>query len=267
MMFIGGKIYHLAMNVFFFCLWSLWIVVSFSGCSENIPPASNLVSGEAILTWDEVPGAISYNVYGSASPGVTKLSGSKFRNVSNAFTITQLRPGKTYYFVVTVVTESGESKESKEISYTAIANRVGNIQFGDILSRSDPDAVDPQTENITAISIPESKPMTGPEQQGQQPASKRSSTDKAKPSFEDTEPKTSDVTLDWNNVPYATSYNIYWSDKPGVTKKNGTKISNVKNPHKIWGLEKGKKYYFVVTAVNASGESIESEEISFIAGQ
>jgi len=48
---------------------------------------------------------------------------------------------------------------------------------------------------------------------------------------------------------------------------NGTKISNVKNPYKIVGLKKGGKYYFVVTAVNASGESEESEEFSFIVGQ
>ena len=33
------------------------------------------------------------------------------------------------------------------------------------------------------------------------------------------------------------------------------------------GLKKGKKYYFVITAVNASGESNESEELSFIVGQ
>ena len=68
-------------------------------------------------------------------------------------------------------------------------------------------------------------------------------------------------------MPNATSYNIYWSDKPGVTKENGTKISNVRNPHKIEGLKKGKKYYFVVTAVNASVESKESEEISLTVEQ
>jgi hypothetical protein len=76
-----------------------------------------------------------------------------------------------------------------------------------------------------------------------------------------------DVTLGWNDLPNATSYNIYWSDTPGVTKKTGTKISNVKSPHKISGLKKGEKYYVVVTAVNASVESEESEEMSFIAGQ
>jgi len=75
------------------------------------------------------------------------------------------------------------------------------------------------------------------------------------------------VTLTWQDVPNSTSYNIYYSDKPGVTKKNGIKISNVKNPHEMIGLKKGKKYYFVVTAVNDSGESKESEEISYTVGQ
>jgi fibronectin type 3 domain-containing protein len=79
--------------------------------------------------------------------------------------------------------------------------------------------------------------------------------------------ETQSVTLKWDDVPGATSYNIYWSHKPGVTRKNGTKISNAQNPHKIAELKKGKKYYFVVTAVNASGESKVSEEFSITVGQ
>jgi fibronectin type 3 domain-containing protein len=251
----------------YYCLWSLWVIVALPGCSENIPPASDLVSGEVILEWNEVPGAISYNVYGSTSPGVSELSGSKFRNVPNPFTITQLQPGKTYYFVVTVVTESGESKESKEMSYTADAHTAGRIQFGDIVSPSEPDAVDPAPEDITTPSPSASAPEAGSEQQERQPAPTRSETEKAKPTVKDASPKTVDVTVAWDDVPNATSYNIYWSDTPGVTKKTGTKISNVTSPHKISGLKKGEKYYVVVTAVNASVESEESEEMSFIAGQ
>jgi fibronectin type 3 domain-containing protein len=89
---------------------------------------------------------------------------------------------------------------------------------------------------------------------------------KTKPTVKATTTETRDVTLTWDDVPGATSYNIYLSDKPGVTKKNGAKISNVKNPHKISELKKGIKYYFVVTAVNASGESKESEEFSITVG-
>ena len=90
---------------------------------------------------------------------------------------------------------------------------------------------------------------------------------KTKPTVKTTTPETRDVNLTWDDVPGATSYNIYWSDKPGVTKKNGTKISNAKNPHKIAELKMGKKYYFVVSAVNASGESKGYEEFSITVGQ
>ena len=77
-----------------------------------------------------------------------------------------------------------------------------------------------------------------------------------------TTPETHGITLTWDDVPGATSYNIYWSDKKGITRRNGTKISNVHNPHTITGLKKKNTYYFVVTAVNKSGESVESESIS-----
>ena len=52
-----------------------------------------------------------------------------------------------------------------------------------------------------------------------------------------------------------------------LSGKNGDKISNVKNPHNIAELKKGKKYYFVVTAVYGSDESDVSEEFSLTIGQ
>ena len=223
----------------------VWAIVSLTGCggSENIPPASTLTSGEVTIMWDNVPGAAAYNVYLSTSPGVTVLNSYKIANATNPITITDLEPGATYFFVVTVEDDSGQIRKSKEISYTVV-NTAGSIQFGDILSLSAPDAAVSEFENVPEASPSDPKPA-------------------AKASI----PETRDVTLAWDDVPNATSYNIYWSDKPGVTKKNGTKISNVKNPHKITGLKKGEKYYFVVTAINASGESKESEEFSFTVGQ
>ena len=212
-------------------VWTVMSLAGFGG-SENIPPASILTGGEVKLTWEDVSGEAVYNVYLSTSPSVTVFNSYRISNATNPITITDLELGTTYYFVVTVEDDSGQSRKSKEISYTVV-NTAGSIQFGNILSHSEPNAAVSDSKSTVKASTPE----------------------------------THDVTLGWKDVPNATYYNIYWSDKPGVTKKNGTKISNVKNPHKITGLKKGGKYYFVVTAVNASTESKESEEISFIVGQ
>lgn len=130
---------HLSIIFIFYFLWSLWATISLSGCnqtSKNIPPASVLVSGNVTLLWNEFPGANSYNVYMSKSPRVTKLSGYKIPNVTNPVKITQLEPGKTYYFVVTVVDGSGESKESKELSYTAVADKIGLIYWINLFDKS-----------------------------------------------------------------------------------------------------------------------------------
>jgi hypothetical protein len=107
--------------------------MSFSGCSwsdENIPPASVLASGRVTLSWNEAPGAISYNIYLSTSPGHTKLRGYKIRDAINPITITDLEPGTTYYFIVTMVNELGESEKSKKISHTVTDTDIVLITLG-----------------------------------------------------------------------------------------------------------------------------------------
>ena len=74
--------------------------------------------------------------------------------------------------------------------------------------------------------------------------------------------KTGQVTLQWDPVPNAISYNIYWSTNSGVNKTNGKKIENTMIPATIRNLKAGTTYYFVVTAVNETGESEASKEIS-----
>ena len=233
-MFNDARKFKQALNFLLFLQLLIWTIMSLTGCggSKNIPPASILTSGEVTLTWEEVAGAPTYNVYFSKSPSVRVFNSYRISDATSPITISDLKFDTTYYFIITVEDDSGQIRKSKEMSYTVVSAE-GSLQFGDILSHS---------KSNDAIS--DSK-----------------LTDKA------STVETQDITLGWKDVPNATSYNIYWSDKPGVTKKNGTKISNVKNPHKITGLKKGGKYYFVVTAVNASGESKESEEISFLVGQ
>ena len=70
------------------------------------------------------------------------------------------------------------------------------------------------------------------------------------------------ISLSWDIVAEATSYNIYWAGSPGVTKTTGTKISNVTSPYIHSGRTNGAPYYYVVTAANSYGESDDSGQIS-----
>lgn len=71
-------------------------------------------------------------------------------------------------------------------------------------------------------------------------------------------PGDNQVTIRWNTVNGATSYNLYWSTIPGLTKNTGIKISNATSPYSHDSLMNGTTYYYVVTSVNGIGESIES---------
>jgi hypothetical protein len=76
------------------------------------------------------------------------------------------------------------------------------------------------------------------------------------------------VTITWDAVPNATSYNLYMASQGGVTKSNysslpdAMKHSEVSSPFTHTCLTNGTTYYFVVTAVNSAGESTESAEVS-----
>ncbi len=72
--------------------------------------------GQAVVAWEAVPSAVSYNLYWSDSPGVTPQNGTKLEAASSPCTLTGLNNEKTYYAVVTAVCPQGETKPSAEIS-------------------------------------------------------------------------------------------------------------------------------------------------------
>ena len=84
----------------------------------------------------------------------------------------------------------------------------------------------------------------------------------AAPSSVTANPGDNQATINWSSVSGATSYNVYYRTAAGVTKSNGTKLASSTSPRVIPGLVNGTPYYFVVTAVNAGGESAESAERS-----
>lgn len=76
-----------------------------------------------------------------------------------------------------------------------------------------------------------------------------------------------EATLSWQAVPYATSYNVYYGTTPGLTAASPNSIKGVTlTSKKITGLmEAPGHYYFMVTAVDASGEGKPSIELPAIA--
>ena len=124
-----NKKLNLAIGLFCSCLaivavYKIMVMAGFFGDKEIISEAgqtssgNHLAAGQVTLTWDSVPNVTSYNVYWSVSPGVNRHNGNKISNVKIPVTVTGLKLGTTYYFVVTVVNEFGESKESEELVYT-----------------------------------------------------------------------------------------------------------------------------------------------------
>jgi YVTN family beta-propeller protein len=71
------------------------------------------------------------------------------------------------------------------------------------------------------------------------------------------------VTISWDTVSGATSYNIYWSTSSGVSSTSYEgKIEDItETSYTHTGLTNGTTYYYVVIAVNDYGESDESEEV------
>ena len=67
------------------------------------------------------------------------------------------------------------------------------------------------------------------------------------------------ISLVWNSVPGAASYNIYWSAAAGVTSAS-TEINGAVSPYAHTALTYGQTYYYRVSALNAAGESVLSAE-------
>ena len=72
------------------------------------------------------------------------------------------------------------------------------------------------------------------------------------------------VTITWDPVAVATSYKLYMDTQTGISKTTSTVTQHpsVSSPFVPTNLINGTTYYFVVTAVNVNGESIESAEVS-----
>ena len=276
-------------------------VAIMAGQIPSLPAAVNAVAGDGQVTisWNGVPGATNYNLYWSTVSGVNKATGTKISNVPNPYTHADRINGTTYYYVVTAQNALGESVESTQVSATpgqppfpptGVNAAAGDGQviitwdsvsgatsYNLYWSTSPGVFKTSYTEKISNVTTPFTHSgringttyyyvVTAVNNYGESDESTQVSATLGQPPSPPTGVSaTADnkqVTISWNEVPGATSYNLYWSTVSGVNKATGTRISNVTAPYTHTGRENGTTYYYVVTAVNGYGESSESSEVS-----
>jgi pectate lyase len=66
------------------------------------------------LQWNNVPGASSYRVFMGTSPG--GQGQAVYGGSNSAYWYGQFEPGKTYYFQVSAVNGTGESRRTSQVS-------------------------------------------------------------------------------------------------------------------------------------------------------
>ncbi len=85
-------------------------------------------------------------------------------------------------------------------------------------------------------------------------------------------PGNNSATISWNQVAGATGYRIYYASEANIligaiaSFDDGTRVDNATSPHTISNLRNGETYYFVVTALNGTQESVASSEVSATPG-
>ena len=100
------------------------------------PPSSpsnvQAVAGDrrVLLSWDESPGATSYNVYWSTVPGLGQ-GGWEVSVTKPSFAHQPIANGRAYYYVVTALAHGAESKPSVEVQATPVDIPVTSLVFAD----------------------------------------------------------------------------------------------------------------------------------------
>ena len=89
---------------------------------------------ESIISWLDVPGAVSYNLYFATDTGITVKNSTKIEGVTSPYTHLGLTNSTTYYYGLCAVTEDGaESLLSEEYAVTPTLIDVTAPQNPDIV--------------------------------------------------------------------------------------------------------------------------------------
>jgi fibronectin type 3 domain-containing protein len=247
---------------------------------------------QVALSWNSVINATSYNVYYATTPGVTTDNGTKIVNTATPAVQADLTAATTYYYIVTAVNSVGESAPSVQVAATtlsstpapttpAVPNGITATGGTNMVTLSWTASTGASSYNlywstnkgvttangtkVAGITTPYVKTglsagtayyfiVTAANSVGESAASPQVTATTSVPVS-----VFKQLTLAWDPVAGATSYNLYWSTVPGVTTASGTKISGISSPSYVHtGLAAGTTYYYVVTASDSASESAAS---------
>jgi fibronectin type 3 domain-containing protein len=247
---------------------------------------------QVALSWSSVNNATSYNVYYATTPGVTTVNGTKIVNTVTPAVQTGLAAATTYYYIVTAVNSAGESAPSVQVAAATLSDTptpavpavpagltavggtnmvtlswtaAGGASSYNLYWSTTPGVTTANGTKVAGITTPYVKTglaagtayyfiVTAANSAGESAPSPQMTATTSAPV-----PVFKQLTLAWDPVAGAISYNLYWSTVPGVTTVSGTKISGISSPSYVHtGLAAGTTYYYVVTAVNSASESAAS---------
>jgi fibronectin type 3 domain-containing protein len=265
---------------------------------KNITVSS--ADGVVVINWDATENAQSYNMYWSTSESTPKDQFTKISAVESGFQHNDLENGVTHYYYVTSVNEAGESQESPIVASTpqvslpdppVLSAITGNesvkLQWSPVAGAEQYHlywSTTPGVSKLNGTKIPDVKNglivtslqngtayyyiLTSANPGGESVASKEVS---ATPQISPAAPPVlsgkvgdSKITLSWEEVPTAASYNLYWSKSPSVEKEASTIIVDVQSGFEHTGLQNNQAYYYKIASVNAGGEGAVSQELSAI---
>jgi fibronectin type 3 domain-containing protein len=257
-------------------------------------------NGQVALSWNASPTATSYNVYRSTSSGGEGATPYQTGVTSTSFTDTGLTNGTTYYYQITAVNAAGESPKSSEVSATPLSgppaptNLTATPGNGQVAlswtassgaatyniyrsTSSGGEGATPYLTGVTATSLTDSGLTNGTTYYYQVTAvdgigheGPRSSEVSATPQAATTPPAPTNlaatagngqVALTWNASAGAATYNIYRGTSKGGEGSVPYRTGITGTAFTDTGVTSGTRYFYVVTAVNAAGESAKSNEV------
>jgi hypothetical protein len=77
---------------------------------------------QVTVSWPAVSGATSYNLYWSATAGITKTTGEQISGATSPTVQNGLTDATTYYYIVTAVNSAGESDPSVQVAAATLSS-------------------------------------------------------------------------------------------------------------------------------------------------